>query len=464
MRPSYAAIVASSALLFYLFAVFTSLARADIQPKLNEIMPDPDGMDGSNEWVEIYNPEDWDLSNWTLTTSQYIYPLSEVDDFDVYDVLHFSGTPLRNDTDTITLKDGDGNVVDTYTYSNPEEGRSFARFPDGGEWGTVKPGTQGSANVAPSASPTPNVSPTPPASPSPTSEVSPTPEPTVTPSPTPEVSPSPVPSPTVVPSPSPSPSPSPEPTVSPSPSPSPTPTVSPSPSPSPTVSPSPSPTPAPSVSPSPTPIPSVSPSPSPSPTPGPAQCVQFNVHLSGDEEVPANDSDASGVATIKIQTGSNLLTYGMVVSSLSGDQTGAHIHGPAEIGEEADVLYALPTGDVISGSFTYDQSDEADFLDGLTYLNVHSEDFPGGEIRGQLDNGRDCDSGTPTPTVSPTPTPSVTPTPGVSPSPTVVPSPTPGSTNDPLAVPEVPNPPSSPFYTGVRWFLDLGSWLKYFWQ
>ncbi len=106
--------------------------------------------------------------------------------------------------------------------------------------------------------------------------------------------------------------------------------------------------------------------------------------LSEAQEVPPSGQAGTGTASVLIDTAHNTLTYDIVISGLAGVEVGAHIHGPAAAGSNAGVLYALPTGTTKRGTITYAESEEDYFLQGLTYVNVHTDLAPGGAIRCQL--------------------------------------------------------------------------------
>ncbi|HOX27056.1 MAG TPA: CHRD domain-containing protein [Candidatus Krumholzibacteria bacterium] len=115
-----------------------------------------------------------------------------------------------------------------------------------------------------------------------------------------------------------------------------------------------------------------------------AQIVQYPVLLSGNQEVPAVTSAAFGGGKIVIDTAANTLSYEIVFGALSAGETAAHIHGPADPGQNAGVAVALPAGNPKIGVWNYQEAQEADILAGRMYVNVHSSTFPGGEIRGQI--------------------------------------------------------------------------------
>lgn len=126
---------------------------------------------------------------------------------------------------------------------------------------------------------------------------------------------------------------------------------------------------------------------------------KFSAKLSGKEEVPLNESPSTGLAWVKI-TGDQL---GYEVNVTDMDKVNAaHIH-LAEAGKNGPVVLTLfqggPTeqvnGTVGEANVTSSNlegpmkgKDLADLVtaikNGTTYVNVHTTDFPNGEIRGQL--------------------------------------------------------------------------------
>jgi hypothetical protein len=128
------------------------------------------------------------------------------------------------------------------------------------------------------------------------------------------------------------------------------------------------------------------------------------VGLSPSNQVPAaTSSTGSGgeiSAGIIFDTDANFLQVAVGYGSAAGftDLTGPaiamHIHGPAGAGTNANVLvslvpYNFPASDpakggVIFGNIPWPTNDTEALLAGLTYLNIHTTQFPNGEIRGQL--------------------------------------------------------------------------------
>jgi len=128
----------------------------------------------------------------------------------------------------------------------------------------------------------------------------------------------------------------------------------------------------------------------------------FRAHLSGGEEVPANGSRAQGEAVFQLNSDGTAIDFKLNVANIENVRA-AHIHlapegvnGPVVVG-----LYLGPTipgrfqGTLAAGAFTaadlsgplagQSLSDLMAALEGANlYVNVHTDQLPGGEIRGQL--------------------------------------------------------------------------------
>jgi glucose/arabinose dehydrogenase len=108
------------------------------------------------------------------------------------------------------------------------------------------------------------------------------------------------------------------------------------------------------------------------------------VTLDASQEVSANDSPGSGSGTLRLDTGTLELSWDISFADLEAPQTAAHFHGAARACETAGVQIGLPLGSPIQGSATLTQEQADDLMLGLWYVNVHSEEYPDGEIRGQV--------------------------------------------------------------------------------
>ncbi|MGA2129444.1 MAG: CHRD domain-containing protein [Xanthobacteraceae bacterium] len=116
-----------------------------------------------------------------------------------------------------------------------------------------------------------------------------------------------------------------------------------------------------------------------------AETITLKADLKSANEIPPNDSTASGTAEATFDTASRTLTWTVSYSGLSGPAIGAHFHGPSEPGKISGI--ALPFGSAnnpIKGSAVLTEAQAADLVAGRWYANIHTARNPGGEIRGQM--------------------------------------------------------------------------------
>ena len=113
--------------------------------------------------------------------------------------------------------------------------------------------------------------------------------------------------------------------------------------------------------------------------------TNFSGILSGANETPANASTATGTANFSYKTSTRILSGTVTYSGMTA--VAAHIH-KGEAGVPGDVVFALGESPLTSPiNFTsppLDATQEADLMNNLYYVNIHSDAFPGGEIRAQL--------------------------------------------------------------------------------
>jgi hypothetical protein len=133
---------------------------------------------------------------------------------------------------------------------------------------------------------------------------------------------------------------------------------------------------------------------------------RWNTHLTGDNENPANDSRAQAQANFKLSSDGSSLAYKLNVANIE-NVTQAHIHmgsptanGPivAWLYPSAPPLQLIPgrssgtlgEGTLTAGSLVGPLTGQPlsvllDAIDsGNAYVNVHTSQFPPGEIRGNL--------------------------------------------------------------------------------
>jgi hypothetical protein len=130
-----------------------------------------------------------------------------------------------------------------------------------------------------------------------------------------------------------------------------------------------------------------------------AQNQKFNAKLTGQQEVPPVQTTASGMAWFKPMQ--DKIWFKLNVTDMQG-VTQAHIHTGKQ-GENGPILVTLYKSDTpqsINGKLAYGNitanllegpmkgkqiSDLATAMsNGSTYVNVHTEKHPNGEIRGQI--------------------------------------------------------------------------------
>ncbi len=126
----------------------------------------------------------------------------------------------------------------------------------------------------------------------------------------------------------------------------------------------------------------------------------FDAKLTGKNEVPAKDTNATGIAEFTI-TGANSMSYKVSVANMQ-KVTAAHIH-KGKVGENGPIIVTLfktgspsatTNGTLSQGNITSAKlegplagkqlSDLINLLNNReAYVNVHTQANPNGEIRGQ---------------------------------------------------------------------------------
>jgi uncharacterized repeat protein (TIGR01451 family) len=122
------------------------------------------------------------------------------------------------------------------------------------------------------------------------------------------------------------------------------------------------------------------------------QPTLFTATLTGAQETPPNNSTATGTATLLLSPDEQTARVSLNFAGLSSAQNGAHIHGPAAAGVSAPILFPLPSGNLSDVVIALTSTDVQDLKNGLLYINVHSNNFPNGEIRGQFGNAGSASS------------------------------------------------------------------------
>ncbi len=114
--------------------------------------------------------------------------------------------------------------------------------------------------------------------------------------------------------------------------------------------------------------------------------ISLKGSLDGAHEVPGDASTAGGYLTAQYSTATRILKWRLVVNGLSSPITRAAFHGPDPMGNDAAIVPINPPfdGTMHAGSATLTQHQAADLLAGRWHVDIRTEKFPAGEIRGQV--------------------------------------------------------------------------------
>lgn len=117
--------------------------------------------------------------------------------------------------------------------------------------------------------------------------------------------------------------------------------------------------------------------------------TDFRATLNGAQEVPPTDTKGTGYFAAVYRPSTKVLEYRLNVVGLSGPVTMAYLHGPAAPGENAQPVAPVNVPfyadrSTIDDGVTLTEGQAAEVLAGRWYVNVMTEKFPDGEIRGQI--------------------------------------------------------------------------------
>jgi hypothetical protein len=112
---------------------------------------------------------------------------------------------------------------------------------------------------------------------------------------------------------------------------------------------------------------------------------------SGNQEVPVVSTSGTCTVTGTYIAKDKELRYSISFNGLTSNAVNMHFHGPADPGVAAGVLvpvtgFPQATSGNFSGtaSLTTTAEQESALLAGKMYLNIHSVNFPDGEVRAQI--------------------------------------------------------------------------------
>lgn len=115
--------------------------------------------------------------------------------------------------------------------------------------------------------------------------------------------------------------------------------------------------------------------------------------ITGAQEVPAKTSSATGTLDVSYDKSTKMLSFTVNFQSLTGNPSGAHIHGTAARGSNAGIKYDFHSIFPVATSGKFINTvlvdgvklKEDSLLAGFYYVNIHTPTNPGGEIRGQIE-------------------------------------------------------------------------------
>ena len=142
-----------------------------------------------------------------------------------------------------------------------------------------------------------------------------------------------------------------------------------------------------------------------SPNP-PSNVVTFHATLTSAQENPANNSTGSGTFVATLDTVTGAFTYDVSFQGMTSNVTLGHIHGPASATTNASPILNFGTlpgasftigglSGTAHGTTTLNAANQLTatvngdslkklLLAGLTYVNIHTTQNGGGEIRAQI--------------------------------------------------------------------------------
>lgn len=121
---------------------------------INEILPSPEGPDAEEEWIEIFNQNNFevDLAGWKMEDVSgkitiYTFPSETKISPQGFLVLPRTETKitLNNDGDGVSLTSPPGNIIDQVNYEKAPQGKAYNRVNSNWTWSNNL--TPGAANI-----------------------------------------------------------------------------------------------------------------------------------------------------------------------------------------------------------------------------------------------------------------------------------------------------------------------------
>ncbi len=116
---------------------------------------------------------------------------------------------------------------------------------------------------------------------------------------------------------------------------------------------------------------------------------KFIAHLDANQEVPATPSSGNGRCIVTLNAAETSIGVDCSYTGLTSNLQADHIHANASPGVNAGILFGFgvtggTSGTFTAGPFLVTPAQVVNMRAHLWYINLHSVNFPGGEIRGQV--------------------------------------------------------------------------------
>ena len=124
--------------------------------------------------------------------------------------------------------------------------------------------------------------------------------------------------------------------------------------------------------------------------PAGAKVKRLEANLNGSNEMPATDPDATGTAKVRLDRAKKRVCFTIRVRNVE-DVVAAHIHRGGKSVASGPIVVTFLHGPAAGSKFTGCETNVARSVIRAIlrrprryYVNVHSMEFAGGEVRGQL--------------------------------------------------------------------------------
>ncbi|HEV7798749.1 MAG TPA: CHRD domain-containing protein [Pyrinomonadaceae bacterium] len=110
----------------------------------------------------------------------------------------------------------------------------------------------------------------------------------------------------------------------------------------------------------------------------------FIIGMDWSQVVPPTATTSFGTAIARLSGASVDAMDWSLTFKVASPQTAAHIHGPALAGANAPAIVTFPNGEFRDFKVTLTAQQGQDMRAGRLYVDVHTQNYPDGEIRGQV--------------------------------------------------------------------------------